>query len=372
MAWERVKEPVVIVLDALDEYGTSQERTELVKVLAKLSELPKNFRFLLTSRPEHDIQNTLYSLPDVKHIELTPTESREDVQLYLHQAMLDAFAPDELEQFPESWSWEERMKVLGEAADGLFIWASTAVKIVSGAIDKFACLEILTSNAKERDRRVSLDVLYTTALEASIGRAERTKERFRQILSLILFGRNMEHFTDNIIDGILGFPSANILSRLRSLIVYEHGKPIRFYHTSFREFLTSSDQGGDWFISTENTKTALALRCFGVMGDSLHFNMGELKTSFLPNRDVDGLDERISRIFSQHLLYVCRTWAQHLRNAPISKPLHRCLSEFVYNQLLYWFEVLSLIGEFNVVEPALLDAIAWLPVSCFTLQRESF
>lgn len=196
---------------------------------------------------------------------------------------------------------------------------------------------------------------------------------------LILFDRNQEHFTNSTIDSILGLTSANILSRLRSLIDYENEKHIRFYHTSFRDFLTTPGRGREW-LPTANTKRAIAGRCLSVMNSLLHFNMGGLETSYSQNSAVKGLDERISMIIPEYLRYVCLTWTRHLRDAPFSVRLRDELSTFLYDHLLHWFEALSLIKEFmadsspvsSSVGLLLQDAIAWLPVSRLISQFESF
>lgn len=51
--------PVLIIIDALDESGSREEREALLKALAHIIELPRHFRFLITSRPEPDIVNAL-------------------------------------------------------------------------------------------------------------------------------------------------------------------------------------------------------------------------------------------------------------------------------------------------------------------------
>ena len=48
--------PIVIVIDALDEYGDVDSRKDLLPLIVEqFSQLPPMFRFLITSRPEQDI-----------------------------------------------------------------------------------------------------------------------------------------------------------------------------------------------------------------------------------------------------------------------------------------------------------------------------
>ncbi|KAG2141151.1 uncharacterized protein EDB93DRAFT_639803 [Suillus bovinus] len=66
--------PIVIVIDALDESGGAETRRDLLRILAgkhrnpdvpKITDLPNNFRFIITSRPLGDIHNEFH---DVRHI----------------------------------------------------------------------------------------------------------------------------------------------------------------------------------------------------------------------------------------------------------------------------------------------------------------
>ena len=62
----KAQEPILVVLDTLDECGTPEARRGLIDVLQdRLPTLPPNFRFLITSRPEKDIF-TFTSLPSSK------------------------------------------------------------------------------------------------------------------------------------------------------------------------------------------------------------------------------------------------------------------------------------------------------------------
>ena len=70
------KSQIVLVLDALDECGTTKDRGALVKVLAeKSTHLPSTFRFVITSRPDIDIRLAFESQPRVLTLELVLTST---------------------------------------------------------------------------------------------------------------------------------------------------------------------------------------------------------------------------------------------------------------------------------------------------------
>jgi hypothetical protein len=53
--------PILIVIDALDESGLRQQREKLIATLKRLPDLPPQFRFFVTSRPETDIEHAFGS-----------------------------------------------------------------------------------------------------------------------------------------------------------------------------------------------------------------------------------------------------------------------------------------------------------------------
>lgn len=353
-------QPVVIIFDAMDECGSSEERRELLRVLARLPELPKKFRFLITTRPENDITNTLFSSPSMMQLELNPScsDSQQDVRTYLDHAMRDLLTRRDLELVLPKW--EELMIVLGDAADGVFIWASTAERLVSRAANKARRLQELVSDVKKGD--VTLHTLYATALRGMFdwdGEPE-TKVEFTRIMTLVLLGK--EPFTKEMVDDLLGLDSDVVLSMLRPLLFYAPGQPIRIYHTSLYDYLTSC-KGEPWFIDVADGRVLLAHASFDLMADRLHFNMGDVESSFLTN---DHVNQRAATTIVAAVRYVCRYWAQHLREVPFSGDLHLKLSAFTFEHLLFWFEALSLTKDFyHVPGNCIRDAIAWIPVSVF-------
>ncbi|EJC98362.1 uncharacterized protein FOMMEDRAFT_161729 [Fomitiporia mediterranea MF3/22] len=223
--------PVIIVLDALDECGSEATRRTLLECLRKgLPSLPKRFRFLITSRKELDISRVLSSLPNcIVPVELEHDSPicKDDLLRYIDHEMRNVFVKNEL---CISGDWQVKMDRLGSAAGGLFIWASTAVKLVD-CDDPAGKLNELTSKLQNL---AGLEQLYDSVLRGSgISFGDKaTKARFSQILGFILLGR--QPLTTDAIDKFLGYsndrPSRLILSRLQSVLVYTPGAPVCFCH----------------------------------------------------------------------------------------------------------------------------------------------
>ncbi|EJD04730.1 uncharacterized protein FOMMEDRAFT_48235, partial [Fomitiporia mediterranea MF3/22] len=123
--------PVVIVLDALDECGTASSRANLLGLFRnRLPTLPKNFRFFITSRQELDIDRMFSAIPEsirAVKLEHDSADCKDDVRLYIDYELCKIFAKNAVNVTED---WQLNIARLGDAADGLFIWASTAVKLV--------------------------------------------------------------------------------------------------------------------------------------------------------------------------------------------------------------------------------------------------
>ncbi|OCB84903.1 WD40 repeat-like protein [Sanghuangporus baumii] len=213
---------------------------------------------------------------------------------------------------------------------------------------------------------IGLDGLYATALEGSEIWQSDSKDEGTAILGLILVQK--EAVTGSVIAAFLGLEEDTvdrILRRLRSVVSHETGKPVRLHHASFADYLLSLERSGGkpWHIDQITQKQAVTDRCFDVLAENLRFNIGNLESSFVCNEDVPDLKTRIANNIQPHLGYACRYWAAHLcelSKSDVSSELTKRMKTFGMRHLLYWFEVLSLTGQFNrVVVRALYDASLW-------------
>ena len=352
--------PILVVLDALDECGSHQARATLIRVLRdKLPSLPTNYRFLITSRPEVDIF-PLFQSPQSKIVRLEEYDSKGDVREYIHTNLIE-LQQGEMISFEDEEEMEKMGSALGEAANGLFIWASTAIQMIKDNIgDCQSTLEELAST-----KSLSLDHLYSAALRNALNWDDQKKELFSDVFGLILFGK--EQMTDDVIDEILGAKkgrTGRMLSCLRALVIYQRGKPIRLHHTSFYDYLTNIKNSKEgWFINATESKRKISEQCFIGMDRMLHFNMCHLDSSYVANKDIIDLEERVQRYIPPFLQYICCNWSNHLRDVPYSDGLRDSLKGFTYNHLLFWLEVMSLTGTLDTCGGRILmDAISWLGV----------
>ncbi|EUC60058.1 vegetative incompatibility protein HET-E-1, partial [Rhizoctonia solani AG-3 Rhs1AP] len=95
------------------------------------------------------------------------------------------------------------------------------------------------------------------------------------------------------------------------------------------------------------------------MKDQLRFNICNLASSFVPDKEVEDMEERIKANISPTLAYACRFWTSHLALAPHASVL-TLLDEFLRDRLLFWMEVLSLRRELATGIEGLLKVQQWL------------
>ncbi|KAL5513412.1 hypothetical protein ACEPAH_3811 [Sanghuangporus vaninii] len=351
---------IVIILDALDECGNAGSRQDLLHLLkTKFAQLPSKVRILITSRPEGDIMKDFPTNSHINHVRLMHADDEtNDVALYIRKEMEEEFG-DRVQEVAKE------IQVLCQAADGLFIWASTAVKMVRGPIDPQENLQQLVGNIRTLGEH-GLYSLYASALKNSGIWQSYSKNNGTAVLGLILVAK--EAMTGAVIAAFLGLEERTvdrILQQLQSVVSYEAGKPVRLHHASFADYLLSSQRPDDkpWHIDERVWKQAVTERCFDVMAEKLHFNICDIESSFLRNSEIPKLDEHVMDKIPPYLDYACRFWAVHLYGLEWSDSLTNVrdkLKNFASAHLLYWLEVLSLTGCFiRVAGRSLHVASSW-------------
>ena len=227
----RISRPVLVVLDALDECGSILGQEELSDLLKDdISTLPSNFRFLVTSRPEEGIfpllsEASLHSYI-CQHVKLDhmSENSKEEAVFYIRHEF-ERLRREKRMIVKGSLEWDKIINKLGCAAKGLFIWATTAIKIINGArAGRFDRLRRLVNDT--RGVGMNLDMLYATVLEDCIDwKDDEMKKIFSSVFSLILFGKTP--LSDVDIDEILCYEegtTSDLLNGLHSLVFFETGQ----------------------------------------------------------------------------------------------------------------------------------------------------
>ncbi|KAK0200219.1 hypothetical protein DFS33DRAFT_1395744 [Desarmillaria ectypa] len=260
--------PLVVIIDGLDECDASNE------VLAVLAEgfgpkLPF-MRLIVSSRPVRVIATAFKEKHWIYPLQLdTDMEDvNRDIQFYLERQ----FATVGDREFQAKCKELDAIRKLTKRASGLFIWAATIVKFVSGW-PGISRIEAVLSTDIPSDATEALTTLYRTALNTVVSQIESPgtnadiKKCVRNVLGAILAVRTPPGITEDVLDHIVLLgegspPSRHIVSMLGSVLTPEaetEDASIRLMHKSLDDFLKDQSRCGDeWFVDVTVHRKALA------------------------------------------------------------------------------------------------------------------
>jgi hypothetical protein len=145
---------------------------------------------------------------------------------------------------------------------------------------------------------------------------------------------------------------ASIWDRLHAVL--DQGPSLCFIHKSFDDFLLSNKCLPKYVIKMDEIQRLLTKLCLTTMTAELHFNICGLETLCLKNTDVPDIETKVREGISSLLSYSCYFWMDHLICTPFDEWLMGLVKDMVYDKLLYWFKVMSLLKEINRVSHSLL------------------
>lgn len=135
-------QPIIIVIDSLDESDAAQLRLTAKVVVKAAMALPHNAKLFVASRTE-DAISAAFLTKHIKHIHLDTSApfSIRDVTQFLQngvQAIIEDYGLD-----GHTWPGNAQLHMLFNQASGLFIWAQTALEFIRGQVDLFReeCLD---------------------------------------------------------------------------------------------------------------------------------------------------------------------------------------------------------------------------------------
>ncbi len=356
--------PILVVIDALDESGDATGRIGLHTFLAKnLTRLPSNFRVLITSRPEYDIESVLDGAPSVRTKYINDPKlaanTRGDILAYLRENL-----PLEFKTYGNA---------LADRAEGLFQWAVVACELILKPPEFFGfskkkCMEHLLTLTEDPRGQDPLDELYKEVLEGSFTQPE-SRLLFRSVVGRLIASieplttRSLitlrQHADDDGRESVVV-----VLRRLGSLLSHVNSSDANLsifpLHTSFRNFLTDKAKSGGFYVSLRDAHRQLAHSCLGLLLNDLKFNICNLESSYLANKDVKDLNSRVDRYISPALLYACRFWDDHFEHIDFETVLFGKLRTFFEKKFLFWLEALSLTSDLRLALRAISTLNVWL------------
>ncbi|KAG9091295.1 hypothetical protein FS749_016643 [Ceratobasidium sp. UAMH 11750] len=354
---------LVIVVDALDECGDEQTRRRLLTQLHGMSRAFGWLRIVITSRPDRDIKRS-FSLASRDHVLATRDvqgySATDDILAYVRHRFQDSPEADLLPDDAESQ--------LAEKAGGLFIWAYTACELILDSTNPRARFDTLLETTRVASTRSALEILYDTAIEASVGKGGSDNiEDVQRCLGFIIACSSRTPLSISTLCEVLGDRIEqdvlkNVVSRLGSVLYIDQsqGETVRVYHPSFADYISTRAASERFYLNLSMRNAELAEGCMETMVDKLEFNICNLETSYVRNKDIPDLD--LSAI-TDGLRYSSEYWITHL--VQIEKRALTSHAGALLNQILneprvlYWVEALSLIGKLNTALSSARDLRRW-------------
>ena len=375
----------LIVIDALDECKDDKPASAILSLLAcHIHRIPR-VKWFITGRPEAPIRNGFRLVPlqpvtqiFVLHdVQLSAVEH--DIELYLRTWLSDYVKYRSNLDLPTPWPTDDDMQILVKKADGLFIFAVTAVTFITSrghVPDKQLALITDSPDVNIHEGRSGLDGLYSTILKRGYGSVQADEEYFqdlRRVWGCIVTAFNP--LSHRGIETLLEKTPTEISTSLRlnhAVIRVPDSPtdpdPVRVYHKSFLDYLTDRTRCTDsrFFIDAEQHHTQMVINCLILMCSTLRKNVCGFE-AYAMNKNMPLLQRR--EVVGESLEYACQFWAQHLAasskslSAEQEKMIFSLLREFFNKKIIFWFEVLSLTENLRSSVYSLSDAKTWL-TSC--------
>ena len=367
----------LIVIDALDEIDGTEGSEFLCDLLNVIKENRLNgLKFFATGRPDPNLVAHVGSFADKQlyRLEEVPfEEAQADIRTYL-KTSLPRVGDKAIEQ-------------VVTAAAGLFIYASTIVKYLGkhAAQEQRRLLKKLFSVPIPSQilpgATALLDNLYIQIVLHAFGDFEGDI-RLHRLHTLFTFLCTSERTSTSIVNELLltddfASDSASVaesnpavaepsiaddtLQRLYA-VLYTENNTVLCYHKSFPDFLFDRNRSKEFWCNEAEHHRRLMGSCFRVMREGLRFNIANIESSFIFDRNNSKLPDAVKDNISPTLSYSCRNWDQHLSSIALSTsdPQHKILSEFLRCHALFWIEAMNLLESCGLCERMLRKASKWV------------
>jgi hypothetical protein len=374
------RNPIVVVIDALDECANQTDVQNLLSILfRRSSEL--SFKIFITSRPEQVVRVGFnrqspdsYSKLILHDIDRNLVNA--DIKLYLVERLVEMVdGRSDFEDPEDDWPSNDKLDILTRHSNGLFIFAKTVcdyIGVQGGNISE----NLNTAVVSRKDSSElsgdaldtsELDKLYRDILDRAIPSGAKTRDRLRRILSAIVNIRNP--LSSRGLGTLLEIDPRVVKSALGSLhavisVPQSLDAPVSTFHASFPDCLAEPTRSLHHFLPPSQSHEMLSKSCLSLLNSSLKENICNLQGR--PANDTIA-DEMISAHIPEGLSYACIYLASHLTGSgteetQISDEVYQLLDIFLRDHILHWMECLSLLGQLRVAIESLRVIEGWVPV----------
>jgi hypothetical protein len=368
------EEPIVIVIDALDE--ASGDLDDFLKALEELVEKQHRFRILISTRPESPIMHAL-NKADIK------SSARRVEMERIDQTVVDGdirrffkAAFDNLRWRDELYSVHpDAIELLTKRAEGLFIYARTVINHLSFSVNTpekaVHRLSAILGDTRGHSGLSALDKLYMFVLENAYDGEDMRIPSVRKRVIAVLAGLVIlqDQVTIKVLAPLMGMTeddAARTIEELRSIVTCSgpdlRNDVIRPLHLTLREFLVDEGRckNRDFLIDRQLHHRNVAKSCLRIMNEALHRDMCQLGDAF--KDEVEELDKIVHEHVPPHVQYACVFWSAHaVENEPTTE-MRQLLGMFCEEKLLQWIEAMSLMNRLYLAIQILLAMHSWTKV----------
>lgn len=345
------------VIDALDECGDEYTRKDLLDCIIKLSTLWKWLRIFVTSRQYKDIHSKFNDNRSVVSMNLSHRDPSTDIEAFI-RSELNMSGRLKLDIS------NEQIGMLVHKSDKLFIWASTVMKYLRNNCNYKKDLERIL--ARDAPNAVSgLENMYTFVLDLIANSQDHNKSLIRDILSIVVASAQCEPVLCEVLIRTLNtqFDTAVVeqfLDKLLPVLKFDikSNSSIRVQHLSFLNYLEDKTKCSVAFWSNySDSCMRLCTGCIGILKADLRFNICNIESSFLKNKDIKELEERRKKCISVTLNYASKYWTYYVPEEVTANSADHFLPlihDFLKRpHVLFWIEIFSISAQV----PALLDCL---------------
>ncbi|KAI6534177.1 hypothetical protein MCOR10_002449 [Pyricularia oryzae] len=366
-------QPLLVVVDALDECDREEDVTTLIRLFPKAEEAKSyHLRFFVTSRPELPIRLGFKDIgdkyKDLALHEVPESDITKDISTFL-RFELDRIRQDFNKTVPKpgltpDWPPLASLKDLVNMAVPLFIFASTACRFIADSefgnpweqLNKI--LKCKGKGQRSRLHATYLPILNQLLLQrTNLGLVERTKsekaeivEWFRDIVGTIVI--LADPLPSASLACVLDRTELDVNSKLRRLhsvlnISDDPIAPVKLLHLSFRDFLVDDENrdGNLFWVDAQKTHKQLAERCLKLLStsDNLKRDVCNLRRPEISRSEIS--EQIVSTALPPDVQYACRYWVHHWKESKMRIRDDGTVHRFLSKHLLHWLEVLGIIGR---------------------------
>ena len=313
---EQSKQPIVIIIDGLDECEGEDKQSNVLRLLGSVFQRPSvggcdRICFIVTSRPEpwiHD-EFTIEPLSSItRQIFLGQTpEANDDIRTFFRLGFMEIHDSPKhrltMSNVAKPWPSYRVLDNLVYRASGQFIYPATVLRFVgdpnyrpTDRLDIIVSIPRISPSALTPKPLDALDQLYSQILSTSSDK-QRTLDILSALIAMLGFSRLFLEWTPivdllRIAEKLMGLQpgdGAQALRMIHSLVhiperslmsdiaddnlptpqdiqtFYWDGDEIKFHHKSFIDYLLDPSRSMEYCVDMEKTNTRLALACIAAM-----------------------------------------------------------------------------------------------------------